>query len=708
MTMERSGFMDVTRRYFLASAGAGTAGLLIGIHACAPEGAKPPQTQLNKWIAVMPDGTVRIRTTRVDMGQGSQTGLAQIVADEMDADWSKVRVEMAPVVETYLDKDGDYYTGGSESIRFDFDAFADAGATARAMLIAAAAKKWDVKPESLLARNGEVIETAGRRRASYGALCTEAAKLPVPEKVSRKPVSARVLIGKPVAQLGLADKVIGKAQYGIDIEVPGMLVGTLAQCPYFGGKLAALDERPALAFPGVHHVVKFGDAVIVLADHFWAAQQGLVRLAPEWTRPADMIANDDAMFAKLRGEIGAKDSVVSALTKDTRAGEARLRAAFASAHKVIQAEYQVPLLAHAPTEPMNAVARVNGVACEVWAPMQAQGDMRNELARALNLPKSSIVLHTTKVGGGFGRRLQTDYGVLAARVARHVGRPVKLIWTREEDTSHDFYRPASVGRVRAALNDDLLIAALEYAGATTNDTATGGFARNYAVADVVVRQKRVGFHLPVGPWRSVDPSITVFFIETLVDEIAHETGADPLDYRRRLLKDDARGLRVLNAAAEQAGWGHAPAGHHQGIAFFNSAYWGTAIAEVVELSLDSNNRIRLHKVSCAIDPGTAVNPQLIRAQVEGGVLLGLSAALGERITLKNGAVEQHNFDSYAPLRFHAAPPIEVRVLESAGAPLGGVGEPPVPPAAPALGNALFAASGNRVRRLPFSVSGYTV
>jgi isoquinoline 1-oxidoreductase beta subunit len=699
----------LTRRHFLTAASVAGAGLAIGIQACSPKGAvRAGEPRLNKWVAISPDGTVTIRTTRVDMGQGSQTGLAQIVADEMDADWSKVRVEMAPVEEEYLDKDGDYFTGGSQSIRFDHAAFAEAGAAARAMLTTAAAKRWNVKSEILTAKNGVVSDAAGGREISFGDLATEAAQLPIPTTVTRKHPSARALIGKPVAQLGLAEKVTGKAQYGIDFTMPDMLVATLAQCPYFGGKLASVDERPARAMKGVRHVVKLDNAVAVVADHFWAAKQGLAALSPQWTKPENPIASDDAMVATLRSEIGTTGSVVAALDKNTKAAEARLATTFANAHKIVEAEYQVPLLAHAAMEPMNATAHVHEGTCEVWAPMQAQGDMRNDLAKALGLPKRAIVLRTTKLGGGFGRRLKTDYGVLAAQVAREVGRPVKLVWTREEDIGHDHYRPASVGRVRAALNEDQLIAALEYTGATTNDTATGGLARNYAVADVVVRQKEVKFPLQIGAWRSVDPSITVFFIESFIDEIAHEVGADPLDYRRRLLKSDPRGLRTLEAAAELANWGNAPAGHHQGVAFFGSAYWGTCVTHIVELSVDANNRVTLHKVSCAIDPGTAINPQLVRAQAEGGLLLGLSAALGEAITLKDGAVEQKNFDGYPPLRLRSVPEIEVRVVESPDAPLGGVGEPPVPPAAPALANALFAATGKRIRRLPLSASGYSV
>jgi isoquinoline 1-oxidoreductase beta subunit len=701
----------LTRRYFLTSAVAGVTGLAIGIQSCTPqrEGVAAAAPRLNKWVSVTPDGIVRIRTTRIDMGQGSQTGLAQIVADEMDADWSKIEVEMAPVVEAYLDKDGDYITGGSQSIRFDGDAFAEAGAAARTMLIAAAAQRWNVHPNRLSVKNGEVLDAANNRRASYGELCADAARLPIPKKVARKPVAARVLIGKPMAQLGLADKVTGKAKYGIDVELPGMLVGTIAQCPTFGGKLARVDEKPALAMAGVRHVVKLDNAVAVVADHFWAAKQGLAALTPEWTKPQDPLASDDVMFAKLRSEIGAKDSIVAAPDKNTNTWDARVKAVFANAHKIVEAEYQVPLLAHVAIEPMNATAYVHDGICELWAPMQSQGDMRKDLAAALKLPVKSIVLHSTKIGGGFGRRLRTDFGVLAARVAREIGRPVKLIWTREEDVTHDFYRPASVGRARAALNADFSIAALDYTGATSNDTATGGFARNYKVPAAIVRQKNVKFDFPIGAWRSVDPSITVFFIESLVDEIAHEANLDPVEYRRRLLKGtDPRGLSVLNAAAEMASWGNAPAGRHHGVAFFGSAYWGTCVCHVVELSVDNANRIKLHKVYCAIDPGTAVNPQLIRAQAEGGLLLGLSAALGEAITMKDGAVEQHNYDGYTPLRFRAAPEIEVQVLETPDAPLGGVGEPPVPPAAPALANALFAATGKRIRRLPLSASGFTV
>lgn len=698
-----------SRRLFLIAAGSSSAGLVIGIAELArPSRAKVTSDDaLNQWISISPDGTVSIRVNRVDMGQGAQTGLAQIVADELDADWTKLSVEMAPLTKEYMPADGEYHTGGSQSIRFELDAMADAGATARALLVAAAAVRLKTTPNSLRTKNGEVFEPSTGRRILYGDLASDAAKLPIPPHVARKASADRLLIGKSVGAIGSEKKVTGSAVYGIDIRIPGMLSATVTQCPYIGGTLVHVDEASALSIPGVHSVVKFESAVIVTAEDFWAAKQGLSALTPRWKIPDNAIASDEAMFESLRTHIGAPSAVVVTLDKDTNAAISRCEAAFAGAHKIVEAEYQLPLLSHAQMEPMNATAKVDASSCEIWAPMQTQSKMRNDVAKALGLPSNSIVLHSTLIGGGFGRRRQTDFGVLAARVARHVARPVQLIWTREEDMTHGFYRPASIGRVRAALNKQLMIDALDYQGATTNDTAIGGFARNYKVPDVIVRQTNVSLAVPVGDWRSVDPSITIFLIESLVDEIAGQVGIDPLQYRRRLLAADPRGLRTLNAAAEMANWGNVPSGHYQGVAFLGSSHWGTAVAEIVELSIDGSKRIEVHRVYCAIDPGTAINPQLIKAQVEGGILLGLSAALGETITVKDGRIVQKNFDSYSPLRLRSAPAIDVSILESHDVAIGGVGEPPVPPAAPALVNAICAATGKRIRRLPLSASGYS-
>jgi isoquinoline 1-oxidoreductase beta subunit len=697
-----------SRRFVLIAAG--STGLVLGFSTlanCSRSDVASAPGELNAWISIAPDNTVTVRVVNMDMGQGAQTGLAQIAAEELDADWSTVRVEMAPVTDSYTGSDGSgYYTGGSGSIRRHFDAFRQAGATARAMLVAAAAKRWSVDPVNCSAENSRIMHTPSKRSVSYGEVAQAAGQLPVPTNIPLKPRAKWSLIGKPVHRLDLFDKVNGGAIYGIDTKVEGMLVGTVVQCPFFDGKLESVDEKPALAVKGVRQVVKLDNAVAVVASDFWTAKNGLDALAPHWQRAADPIVSDEAMFARLRSEVGAADSDVASLPADKDTAIQRVASAFRSAHKIVEAEYELPLLAHAPIEPMNAIARVSAAACELWAPMQDQSAMRDDLASTLGLPKNAITLHTTKTGGGFGRRLKTDYGVLAARVAKVVGHPVKLIWTREEDFAHDFYRPASVCHLRAALDENMMIRAIESAGATANDTAIGGLGGSYGI-DLVTRQKNTKLAVPIGAWRSVDASITVFCLESLIDEVALAVGDDPLAYRRRLLAGKPRELRVLNTVAEIANWGHPPVGHFQGLAYFHGTSWQTSVAEIVELSVDAVNKITVHRIFCAIDCGTPVNPDAVAAQTQGGIVLGLSAALGEAITIKDGRVEQTNFDAYQVLRMYQVPDIEVRVLETPDVPVGGVGEPPVPPIAPAVANALFKATGKRIRTLPFAKSGFT-
>ncbi|HSM94630.1 MAG TPA: molybdopterin cofactor-binding domain-containing protein [Rhizomicrobium sp.] len=702
--------MTISRRIFLITGSAAGAGLVLGIAGCAPNAA-PPLDELNMWIAIAPDGVTTIRVNASDIGQGAQTGLAQIVADELDADWTKVRVEMAPVTDRYMIKDGNgYYTGGSSSIHGQYDMFAKAGATARHLLVAAAAQHWGVDRDACWTENGFVWHPNNKLKRSYGSLVPKAVHMAMPNEVDLKERKDRKLIGKPIPRLDIPPKVNGETIYGIDVKVPGMLVATLAQCPYFGGTLVKVDEKPALAVKGVKQVVTFDNVVVVAGTSFHAAKKGLDALDIQWAKPADAMATQDAVTNTLRQNIGAADSMVVTLPgKDKAKAVAAVNAAMAGGAKIYEAEYQVQLLSHSPMEPMNATAHVTPTSCAIWVSTQVPGDMRDALVKTLALPKTAVTVHLTQVGGGFGRRLETDYGVLAAKASRALGHvPVKLIWSREEDMTHDAYRPTSLCKLRAALNDDKTIRALDYTGATSNDTALGGIAWNYPYGDVVLRQKKTTLQFPIGSWRSVDPGITIFFIESLVDEIAHGEGLDPLAYRRTLLAKDARGLRVLNAAALMAGWGNAPSGHSQGIAFFNQHSWGTAVAHVIELSVDRQNRITVHKVCCAIDPGIAVNPGQIKAQAEGGIIMGLSAALAEQITLKDGAVEQKNFDTYPVLRLKNIPEIEVLVMETEGAEAGGVGEPPVPPVAPALANAMLAATGKRVRALPFVNSGFTV
>lgn len=694
------------RRVFLAGTGAGLVLAVAGAHAVNGDG------MLNAWVSVSPDGTVTIRLNATDIGQGAQTGIAQIVADEMDADWNLVRVEMAPVVEHYLTKGDDhkgYYTGGSSSISEQYDMWAEAGATARTMLIAAAAKRWNTDPASCDARAGIVRHAASGRSARFGELALLAATLPLPKDVGRKPRAARNLVGRPVPRLDIPDKVCGKTIYGIDVKRPGMRIATILQCPQFGGKLRAVDTAPALAIKGVENVVQLENAVAVVARNFWSAKRGLDALSPQWESPPAPIASEDAMFATLRVKAGAADSRFVALDNKNKAAVAqRVDAALKTSHSLFEAEYQTNLIAHAGMEPMNATADASATHCEIWAPMQDQGTMRADVAKALGLPDDRVILHTTAVGGGFGRRLQTDYGVQAARIAREVGKPVKLIWSREEDFAHDFYRPATVARVRAALNDDATIAAIDLSGASTNDTIAYGFLQNYQLGTGVSRTNRVEMNLPIGSWRSVDPSTLIFFMESFVDEIAAAHKIDPADYRRRLLTGNVRALRAIDTVTRMAGWGKTPAGRAQGIAFFDGAWWGTTVAHVVEVSVDRTSKITVHRVFTAIDPGLAVNPNQVRAQTEGGILLGLSAALTENISLTDGRTEQKNFDSYSVVRLRHVPEIAIEVLESEGVSPGGVGEPPVPPIMPAVVNAVFAATGRRIRALPLAKSGFTV
>ena len=698
-----------TRRIFLMTGAAAGASLVIGITGCAPRNHSLG-ADLNMWVAVGPDGITTIRVNAVDIGQGAQTGLAQIVADELDADWHKVRVEMAPVTGQYMVKDGaDYYTGGSSSIHGQFGIFAQAGATARHLLVAAAAQQWDADHDACRTQNGFVYDPDGKRRLSYGELAPRAAGLAFPKNVALKQRKNRTLVGKPMPRIDIPAKVNGATIYGIDVKVPGMLIATMAQSPFFGGKLASVDEKPARAVKGVRHVVKLDNAVIVAATNFYAAKTGLLALDPQWTKPADAMATQDALIAALKTNIGAADSQVVVLPgKDKPKTIANVNAAMAGGAKLYEADYQAQFLSHSPMEPMNATVHVTGAGCEVWVSTQVPGDIRRDLAKALSLPVDAIDVHPMKVGGGFGRRLKTDYVVFAAQASKAIGAPVKLIWTREEDMTHDFYRPASVCRLRVALNTDKTIRAIDYTGATANDTALGGIAWNYPSGDIVLRQKQTTLQVPVGAWRSVDPSITIFFIESMIDEIAHGEGLDPLAYRRMLLAKDARALRTLNAAAEMANWGKAPKGRVQGLAFFHYHSWGTSTAHVVEMSVNDKSKITIHKIFSAIDPGLAINPNQIVAQTEGGIILGLSAALREQITLKDGRVEQTNFDTYPALRLANIPEIEVTVLETDGAEAGGVGEPPVPPIAPAVANAIFAATGRRIRELPLCNASFTI
>jgi isoquinoline 1-oxidoreductase beta subunit len=706
--MKRRGIGVLSRRSVLVGASA-SVGLVLVANAqgvsTAPAAAMMP---VDLWLRISPRGAVTVRTISCDMGQGAQTGIAQIVCEELDADWTKVAVEMAPVEERFFIRNAGYYTGGSQSISRWFDRFREIGASARSMLIEAAAKRWRVDAASCSTEVGRVVHTASGRQASYGDLAVEASKVPQPTQVALKPRERWRVIGQSLRRLDLDSKVAGKAIYGVDVVVPNMLVGAITRCPVIGGKLVSVDPTPAKRITGVDDVVALDDAIVVVADSFWSAQRGIEALGAVWDLGFNASVDTATIFKRLRDGVGAADSEIYA-PEGTDAAALRRKSddAFEEASRIVEATYEAPFLAHTPIEPMNATARVDASGCDVWLPTQDQGDARAEVAKALAVEPAKVRVHTTALGGGFGRRLRVEYAVYAARAAKAVGRPVKLIWSRPEDTRQSFYRPATVMRLRAALTPDATIAGLETFGATNNDTAFGGVALvPYAIPSVIAGQKKVETHIPYGPWRAVDRSQNVFYMESFIDEIAHALKKDPLALRRSLLAASPRHTRVLNTAAELAAWGKPPPGRHQGLAFMSG--WGTSVAQVAEISVSPSRALRVHKIYCAFDCGTAVNPGIVKAQIEGGILMGLSAALAEEITVREGRVEQGFFDSYPVLRMGQAPEIEIHLLESPGEPVGGVGEPPLPPVAPALANAIFAATGQRLRSLPVVRHGFAV
>ncbi|HEY3813720.1 MAG TPA: molybdopterin cofactor-binding domain-containing protein [Caulobacteraceae bacterium] len=695
--------MDLDRRRFITWSAGGA--LLLGFGDVALAAPATAAT-LSPWIRMEPDGAVVLISTASDMGQGSRTGQAQVLADELDVPWENVRAEMAPDQDPFRLR-GRLITGGSQSIRTRWDILRKAGATARAQLIAAGSARWGVAAGECNTEPGHVCHPATGRKLAYSDLFVEAAAIAPPADPPLKPAAERRYIGKSVPVIDTADRVNGRARYGIDVKLPGMLHATIRQCPTFGGTLASVDEAPAMAITGVTKVVKLPNAVAVIADRTWTAFKASKALDPQWTLPAKR-SNSATMAEQLKAayDTGDKQSIPA----DAVQKKAQLRKYFADATRKVEATYEVPYLSHSPLEPMNATARVTADKVEIWAPSQAPTSLRTAVAKALGRPVEQVDLHVTLIGGGFGRRLESDYAVLAALVARDVEAPVQLLWTREEDMTHDFYRPRAMLTYRVDLEPDGSIGGYEMIGAATNDQILGGAdpAPYRKLTVWAATQSNVDTGVPAGAWRSVDEYTTTFGRESFIDECAHAAGQDPLDYRRNLLGDNARGLRVLNAAAERIGWGSPkPPGVGRGIAMLAGEDWRTVVANAVEVEV-KDGKLKVNRVVVAIDPGTIVNPQQVSAQAEGGAVIGLSSALAEQVTVTDGKTDQTNFNLYKVLRMRQAPAIEVILLETPDAPVGGVGEPPVPGNAPALANAVFDATGRRIRSLPFSAAGFTI
>ncbi len=635
----------------------------------------PPDAgaQMNDWIWIDGAGTVTLMINHSEMGQGALTGLAALAAEELEVPLARVRTVFAPADARYRNGYwGEQFTGGSSSMRGEWTPLREAAARTRVRLVRAAARRWGVAAAACHAADGEVLHPPSGRRLGYGELGAEAARLAEPR---RAPLKARAdwrTIGKPLARLDIPAMCLGQTRYGIDVAPAGALVAVVARSPVFGGRPRRFDDRAARAIPGVRQVRAIASGVAVVADDFWSAQRG---------REALRIAWQAGRHARLSGaQI-----------------ERRLRAALGRGGKAaIEATYHTPYLAHATIEPMNCVAEVRRDGCDVWTGTQHQAETQAVAARIAGIAKAKVRVHTQFLGGGFGRRLETDFVAEAVELSKALGSAVQVVWTRADDLQHDFYRPAHAARMQASLAENGLPAAWRVRVAGP-ELALDGINVPYAVPGLREERVEVASPLPTGPWRSVGASNNAFAIECFIDELAHRAGRDPLEYRLALLANAPRHAAVLRLAAARAGWG-APLepGRGRGVAVYES--FGSVVAQVIEARA-AGRAIRVERVVCAIDCGIAVLPDAVHAQLEGSVALGLSAALKEQIRVASGRVRQASFADYPILTLAEMPPVETHILESSAEP-GGVGEPAVPVVAPALANAVFAASGRRLRRLP--------
>jgi len=641
-----------------------------------------------------------------EMGQGVYTSLSQLLADELDVGLDRVTPEAAPPSDAIYGQPsgGGQGTGGSTSIRAFYTALRQVGASARAMLVQAAAAEWHVDPASLRTENGEVIDDANQRRLGYGALAAAAAKLPAPQNPVLKADKDFKLIGKSVKRLDTPDKVNGRAQYGIDVRMPGLKVATLMATPVVGGKIAGVDQAAALKVPGVRQVVVLDDLVAAVGDHYWAAHQGLVALAPRWNDGANGTRNSRQIMAEL--EAAAEHGVVAKKEGDADKGLTR--------DARVDATYQVPFLAHAPMEPQNFTVHVTPGACEMWGGSQVQASAQGAAAKVLGIPQDKVTFHNFMLGGGFGRRLDTDMVEKAVRIAQKVDGPVKVIWSREEDMHQDMYRPAYRNTMSASVNGDGKITGWMHrvSGGSVivrmfgplkkgidEDALDGAMDIPYDITDRRVEYSQSEPHaLRVGWWRGVGPNNTVFACESMMDELAKKAGKDPIAFRLAHLKKSPRLKAALEQVAQKSDWGQAlPARRGRGVCA--QFAFGTYMATVAEVEVGSDGSVRVHRMTSVVDAGRVVNPDTLASQVQGGLIFGLTAALHGNITVANGRVQQNNFNDYRMMRINEAPAIEVHLIKSGEAP-GGIGEPGCTAGPPSLVNAIAAATSIRLRELP--------
>ncbi len=692
----------MNRRSFLRASATGAAGLWVGFYLPDQSALAAPSTplKLNAFVHVGTDDMVTLFIHKAEMGQGTMTSLSQLLAEELECDWKKIRTEFAPV-----DKEFGPFQGvvGSASIRSSWESLRRSGAIAREMLVQAAAQKWGVDQSQCRAENSNVVNSATNARVSFGSLAEAASKLSAPQSPKLKDPKQFHLIGKSIPRRDTPEKVDGQAVFGIDVRLPGMLYAVLARCPVFGGTVASFDAAKAKSVAGVKDVVQISNGVAVIATNTWSAMQGRKLLQIQWDEGKNASVNS-AGISKLMADRAGQPGAIARKEGDAEAG-------LASAAKNIEAVYEVPFLAHAAMEPLNCVAHVRPDGCDVWASTQMQTMARDTAVKVTGLKPEQVKVHTMLLGGGFGRRGGVDFIREGVEVAKQASVPVKLTWSREDDMQHDTYRPASYAHFHAGLDAEgwpvawtTKIACPSFAGLRNGVDfgAVEGLADlRYGIPNLLVDYRVADTGIPTSYWRAVGYTQNTFFAESFLDELAAAGGKDPVELRRRLLAKSPRLAGVLELAAGKAGWGMPlPAGRAHGVAVVNNI--GSYTAQVAEVSVNQQGRVRVHRVVCAVDCGHVVNPAIVTQQIQSAIVYGLTAALKGGITIDRGRVQQENFHQYDVLRMDEMPVVEVHIVASEEAP-GGIGEAGVPPIAPAVANAIFAITGKRIRHLPISL-----
>ena len=703
------GKYSLSRRVFLKKSALTFTGLIIGF-TYEPESSLAVKVEnveeLGIWIRIAPDGSTTLIVPSSEMGQGVNTSLSMILAEELEADWQSVKTETAPVNSKYINPESNsgQMTAGSSSVKGFWNPLRKAGAAVRLMLQKAAAQKWEIPIEECVAKSGYIYRKNSNQKLSYGELAEAAGKIDIPSDPPLKNSKDYNLVGKSIKRIDIPSKTNGSAQFGIDVKLPEMMYATIRQSPVFGGEVLSYDEDAAKSIRGVKKVILIPNGIAVIADNTWRAKRGMEVLNLKF-HGGETIGLESKQVQK---------ELLKALDDE---GKTKIEA-----NQVLDLEYEVPFLAHAPLEPMNCTANVTDNFCEVWVPTQSQGRCMDAAKEITELDEEQIQIHTTYLGGGFGRRGETDFVKQSLILAKALGKPIKVTWMREEDMQHDFYRPASMSRFQIGLNKDgfpiswnnqlaspsilkRFFAPMAWFNIDPLSTE-GADEIPYAIEDFNIDYSEVDSGVPVGFWHSVGSSFNAFFTESAIDEAAHLAQQDQFDYRMKLLAGKPRFQKVLEKVMRESKWGRIlPKGHGLGISIHKTR--GSIAGAVIEVSTDVNGLLNLNKAWIAIDCGKVINPNTVRAQMEGGFTFGLSATLGEEITLKDGRVEQSNFHDYSILRLKGSPEISVEIIES-GNEIGGVGEVAVPLAAPALTSAIFSSSGRRIRTLPLSKHGIKI